>query len=467
MKKSNLIEILLTFSKSELRELRKWLASPAHNQREDVQVLFDYLLKNEHLTDEKKLEKATVFPQVFGEVTYDDDKMRQAMFFLSKATEEFLMWQEMNKDEVRRQIALSANLRHRKLDKLFLKTLAKANETQLRQPHRNENFLRNEYYLQRERYAFLSTQQRTVPLNLQEMSDWLDTTFVADKLRQICLVLSHQSVYKKEYDILFLQEVLENITKKNLLEIPAIAIYYYSYKAITEREDESYFQQLKQHLATHGDVFPQSEIRDVYLLAINYGIARMNAGVAHFGREVFDLYRTGFEKGFLVENNRVSRWTFRNVVTAALRLQEFGWVSDFIEKNSRFLEERHRESTVHFSVGRLNFEQKNYVAAMRLFSQVEYDDFLMNITAKTMMFKMLYEQEEYEVGEAQLESMRIYLQRKEVTGQHYTNAKNIIRYSKKLLRAVVFNKAQRAKLRAEIELCHPLTERDWLLRQLR
>ena len=46
MQKSVLTEIVLSLSKKEIRDLNKWLQSPAHNQREDVVNLFDYLSKN-------------------------------------------------------------------------------------------------------------------------------------------------------------------------------------------------------------------------------------------------------------------------------------------------------------------------------------------------------------------------------------------------------------------------------------
>ena len=44
-----------------------------------------------------------------------------------------------------------------------------------------------------------------------------------------------------------------------------------------------------------------------------------------------------------------------------------------------------------------DFEKGDYKTAMKLFSQLEYDDILMNLNAKVMQFKMLYEQDEIDV----------------------------------------------------------------------
>ena len=46
MEKSLLILILRSCTKKEFRELRKWLDSPMHNQRQDVVNLFNYLLED-------------------------------------------------------------------------------------------------------------------------------------------------------------------------------------------------------------------------------------------------------------------------------------------------------------------------------------------------------------------------------------------------------------------------------------
>lgn len=62
--------------------------------------------------------------------------------------------------------------------------------------------------------------------------------------------------------------------------------------------------------------------------------------------------------------------------------------------------------------------------------------------------------------------MKTYLQRKKVMGYHKDNYKNIIQYTKKMLKVAHYDKAQIQKLKSEIESTNPLTERKWLLAQL-
>lgn len=465
-KKSILLSVLDTFSKKEHRELRKWLQSPAHNQREDVLDLYTGLLEHDHLGDDKNPAKEIMFELTYPGEPYDDARLRQVMHFLLKAVEEYLLYQELMDDEVRGRILLTRVYRQRQLSKSFQRAVDQARSLQEKIPFRNRQFLQNEYYIEYERYAYLSGLRRTVPLNLQELGDALDASYLANKLRLACLMLAHQTVYKADYDMGLLQEVLNLVEEKHYTEVPAIAIYYYSYKAIQDTGTEGHFEQLKKQIFDHGDLFPETEIRDIYLLSINYCIGRMNAGVTSFVREAFDLYKNGLEKKILIQNELVSRWTFRNVVTNGTMLKEFDWTERFINEYKVYLEEQYRENIVHYSMAKLHFEKKEYDQAMRLLAQMEYDDILMNLAAKTMLLKMYYESDELDILDSLLESVRVYMRRKKVIGYHKDNYQNIIALTRKLTNINPFEKDQLKRLREEVSATNPLTERRWLLEQI-
>ena len=442
------------------------MASPIHNQRKDVAKLFEYLMEDNHLYNDGFLEKEVAFKWVYPKESYDDAKMRQTIYFTTKCLEEFLIYQELREDEVRARTALGHVYRQRKLDKPFQKNIRETEKLQEQQEYRNGQYLRNEYFIQQEKYYYLSGVKR-LELNLQQMSDALDATYIADKLRQSCLMLAHQAVYKKQdYEIGMLDDVLKVVKTKDFLNHPAIAMYYYSFMAQTEEEDESYFLNLKHEIIEHGHLLPKSEIRDIFLLALNYCIVKINAGITHYFREAFELYRQGLEQKLLFNEGILSRYTFINVVTNATRIKEFDWVETFIQDYKKYLENKYRDNIVSYSLGKLHFEKKAYDKAMTLFSQVEYDDILMNLNAKVMQIQMFYEQDELDVLESFLESTRTYLLRKKVIAYHRSTFKNFLRFTKKLLKISPFSMAQRNKLQKEMEETNPLKEKEWLLEKL-
>lgn len=466
MESSHLVVILQTFSAKEVRGLRKWLNSPVHNQREDVVQLFEYLMAGAHLTEEKFLRKERVFSRVFPDEPFDDAKLRQTMHFLLKSIEEFLIYEELRGDEIRSRMALSSVYRKRKLDKAFQKTINSLETLQEKAPYRDEHFLRNEYLLQLEKYSFQEGKKRTTEMNLQEVSDALDATFMADKLRHSCLMIAHQAVYKAQYDIGLLEEVLQYAKRSDLMKQPAISIYYYGYMAFTNEGNTDYFQLLRQEIQNNLHLFSPSEIRDIFLMAINYCIRKMNVGEAPFVREAFELYRTGIEEGILIENNSITRFTFLNVIRIALRLGEFEWVENFIPAYQKYLAPNYRDTIVHYSNAKLLFEKKNYDAAMELLVQVDYDDILLTLNAKSMLLKIFYENEDIDPLESLLGSMRSYINRKEVIGYHKSIYSNLIKFTKKMLKVNPFEKTQVEKLKMEIQAANPMPERQWLLEQL-
>ncbi len=467
MEKSHLVHILRVLDKKEVKELRKWVNSPAHNLRQDVIDLFEYLVSGQHLHSEKHLEKERAFQAIFPCKTYNDAEMRQAMHFLLKAVENFLVYNELLKDEVRTQTMLAKVYRKRQLPKLFQKTIETGRELQEEQPYRNHQYFENEYFLQFEQYTYLSGLGRNTPLNLQEVSDANDVAYLANKLQLSCIMLSHQAVFKTTYRLQILNELLTYLeSNQHLLEIPAIAIYYHQFKAMKTPNDESHYRCLKKEIFENGHFFPNEEMRVIYLLTINYCIGRINAGATLFVRESFDLYKEGLEKSIFLENGVLSRFTFNNAVTAGLNLKEFTWVEKFIENYSSHLDEKHQESFIHFNQARLFFEQRAYEKAMKLFAQSDYDDLLMTLNARTMLLKMYYELDEFNALDSLLGSMKTYLQRKKVMGYHKDNYKNIIQYTNKLLKLTNYDKEKIQKLKQEIETANPLTERKWLLAQL-
>ena len=87
MKKTRLIEVLRSFEKKELRELKKWLHSPMHNQREDVRLLYAYLIDGKRLEKDHLLDREKVFKAIYAGEDYDDAKMRQVGHFFMKTLE--------------------------------------------------------------------------------------------------------------------------------------------------------------------------------------------------------------------------------------------------------------------------------------------------------------------------------------------------------------------------------------------
>jgi hypothetical protein len=467
MQKSVLYEVIQSLNDKEIRELNKWLDSPAHNHREDAVALFEYLAKNPEAAEKEQIWKA-----IFPKQPFDDAFLRQVMYFLLKAIEDYLVFKEAKKEDIKPLLSLASVYRRRHLDKPFRQAVETAKRKLLHSPIRNSEYHFDKFSVEQEQYFFSVSSKATSDLNLQEVSDELDIAFVANKLRIACRMLSHQALNKKAtYQIGMIEPMLALVEQGKMLEEVGVAVYYYGYRASTDRNEPSHFEHLWQLLREHGPAFPRAELRELYLLSINYCVSRINVGQEAFFQKAFDIYKKGFEDEILVdEQNTVSKIIFTNSVYSAIKTKNYAWAEDFIAKFSTRLEEKIRHSTMQFNLSRVYYERGDYDRAQTLLREFDYDDMILNMVAKTMLLKIYYKTGEFDALESLIEAMRSFLQRKEVLGLSYKNVfKNIIMLMKKLLHLNPYSPAQVEKFKKAVMETSPIQEqeREWFLQQVK
>jgi len=309
MDKSRLMEVLKSLSKWEMQRLEKYLASPYHNTRADVAQLYKHIAFALRENVEGALDKKYTYEKLFPNQAYDGVKMRLVMSALLKHVEQFLAIEQYRQDNTAESIYLARTYRQRKLTKSFHKIIKAASARQQKKPLYStaEQFRRA--ILQEVNYQFLLEENR------QE----------AETLRQSCILVMHDRLAKHKHDSLLLNDVLNLIeTHPQLLETPAVFLYYHGYLTLTDKQNSEYFQQLKSGIIRYGTGFPQEELREIYLMAINYCILQNNKKEnLDFLHELLDLYRVGLSQNAFLENGFFSRWTYKNIVTAGLMLEEY------------------------------------------------------------------------------------------------------------------------------------------------
>lgn len=462
-----LYDLLLTFDAPELRRFGKFVRSPFFTHRSEMERMYACLAacryKNKPLPG-----KALLFKKSFPEkAEYDDLLLRATMSDLRELMEEFLIWQKLRADEVRSKLALAAEYRDRNLGKFFLLTMKKV-ETRLADATvANADHLAQHLDFQLEKAHFQTRTVRAVELPLQEISDSIDQLYLAQKLRHACTQLSHQAVYKTKYDLGLLHSILAEVEPGGFLAVPAVALYYYCYRFQTEQPSLDFFQKFRTELRQNGRLFPDSELKNLYLLAINFCIRKLNEGNEPFIREGWELYREGLEQGFLLEHGRLSGFAFNNVVAFGIKLKAFREVEAFIQQYAEHLEPGQQEGFVSFNLARLEYTRRNYVAALKLLQTADFKDLVNNLIAKTILLKIYFELGEFDLLESHLDNFRSFVRRRDVSDYHRTNYTNIITLAKKLTALPPGNAPAKAALGAEIKATEILTEREWLLEQVK
>jgi len=277
MKKSRLIEVFEALSKQEVQRLGKFLASPYHNTREDVVQLYEHIAFALGQNLEEILDKKYMHNKLFPQKPYKDATMRHLMSALLQLTEDFLAAEWYQQDIAAKNLYLAQQYRQRKLSKSFRQTVKTAYARQEKMPSYSTTDQFKQSILQEINYQYQIGENRRSDESMQTCHDTLHHFFIATILRQNCSLLIQKRLYKHQYESLLLDDVLGLIDgQPELLDIPAVFLYYHSYKMLSETGDDHHFQELKSGIVRYGKGFPRTELRDIYLIAINHCIRQAN-----------------------------------------------------------------------------------------------------------------------------------------------------------------------------------------------
>jgi hypothetical protein len=461
MEKTLVWEAIKSLSKKEIKEFTQFLQSPFYNQRTDLMLLFNLIS-----TSKVHISREQIFQKVFPNEDFDDQKLRLHLSYLFKVIEVFLIQKEQSDHELHNQILLLEAYRKRNLNRHFQKALNKTQKIFQQQNLRHPEFYFHNFLMESEQFQFLSGTGRTQEMNLQAVENNLNYTFISMKLRQACFTRSHESVFNTAYEISLLDEVLAIAAQPAYEKIPAIAVYFYCFKALFQSENENDFQVFKRKLFELTHHFPKEEIANLYILAINFCVRKINENKRPFLREALDFYQNGLEKEILLQNGQLSRFSFDNIASIAIRLGEFDWVERFINDYKDSLDIKFRESTFSLNSAKLEFTRKNHHRALQLLQKADYKDLINNMIAKVLQLKIYYELDEFDLLDSHLKTMKIFIRRNKKMGYHHKNWTNIVRFTQKLVDLNHFDKAAKKALAEEIQHEGVLTEKEWLLEQL-
>jgi len=467
MTDSKLILTLKTLNKEELKAFRHFLCCKLFNKRESPILLFDYL-KKELKASKPKLSKEIVFERLFPTKPYKEKEMREVMAYLSMPLHHFIAYQKLMESKEEETIAMCQALRKRKLFKQFEHTLKKASTLQQESTLRDSEYYYRNYRLEQERYYASTQKSRADVTNLKEVTQSLDISYFTNRLRQSCYMLSHQNTYNIDYDFDMVEQIIQEVKNKNLLHIPAISIYYYCYLAQVYPDQDAHFKALKQLLITHAELFTTSEMKDIYLLAINIAIKRYNRGYRDIVPDLLELYQSGIDQGVLLTNKVLSRFTYNNIVTLALTQKRFEWSKSFINNYASLLEAAYQEITYQYNLGKYYCEKKEFDLALKyLYLTASSDDVYINIDTKILLARVYYEQHDIDAQIALVDSFKKVLNRKKkILGYHHISYKNFLSCVSKLMALNPYDRSAQADLLIEIKNKQPIPFKHWFIEQL-
>lgn len=469
MRDTKLYKALVQLSGHELNRLFRFVVSPYFNRNESIIKLFEWIREDLKSEESTPISKEELWRICYGSAEeFQDGRFRKLQSDLLKLVEEYYAQEIFESNPIYKAKYLLEAINEKKLQPLKTSALKTAKILIESQELRPAAFYYYQYEIEQSTFDLNRTQsERSSKSNIEDIAQNLDRFYLAEKLRYYCTILNHQNVAALDYKLLFIDEIIKHVEAHGYEDVPPIRVYYQILQTYKFPENRKHYDELREHIRKYIHNFPESQIREILDATFNYCILKSNSGELEFVRELFSIYVESLENKLLLVKGQIDPFSFKNIVTAGLRLNEFDWVENFIYEYSLSLDEKFRDNAITFNLAQLYFYKKDYQNVISQLSQVEYDDITYNLNSKTLLMASYYELDELEALGSLLDTFRIYLSRnKEIPPtrrKHYQNTISIVRRLSKIVPGDI---KEIEKLKKDIENTQGIVSKNWIVEKL-
>jgi hypothetical protein len=470
LKDTKLIYALSHLDVYELNKFKKFVNSPYFNSNKNLIRYFEIL---ETILKKKKKEpsKKLLFKKIFGDIPFNDNKLRKLNTEILSLFEEFLSVEHFTSKKLTKVNHLLVALRERRLDKMYNNILVKSKRYSEQSFSKTSDFYVEQFHLQKNIFNLTSEDERKAKskenlsdFNIAEISYNLDLFYIIEKLRYMCTVLSWQRLRDHKTEINFIDDIIKIVENSALLRNRVVEIYYQIYMTHINEDDESHYFKLKKLIKKYLNIFPLTEAKEIFGSAFTYCVGRGNKGHHKFQNEVLELYKYALENELLITDGILSPTTFRNITTYALRLKEYTWAEEFINRYKVELNPKYAESVTSFNLALLNFYKKNYSEVIDYLVGFEYDEISYALAAKNLLLSTYYELDEDDALFSFLGSFQAFVNRNQkLTEFKKIGYRNLINFTRKMVNVNQLEKNKVLKIKEEISKTKVVASRQWLL----
>jgi len=465
VKDAKLMLVLRTFTGADWRGFADFVASPCYNKQEELVRFCAQLreLARRHFP-EAAIRREKLYARLFPGRPFDEAHFRYLSSDLLKLAEAFLglrIAEQRPAAMLARQLEAFAA---RDLDKSFAQT-RKLAETALQTGLSDIGQLQLQHrLLSADETHFLKKNLRAHDPYLQASLDAFERYYLAQKMAYVCAMLDRMRIIRSEYHIQGLAELTAQALHLIHDPHPALRLYSLCLALLTQPNADDFYPLFCAALTQCHAGFEAAERGALFNYGANYCINKIKQGDRSFVARLVDWYKTGLDRGLLLDGEYLSPWTFKNIVRLGLGIQDYAWVSDFIQTYAPALPPEYRKDALHFNLADLAYHQRQFDEVFRHLGQVEFTDVYYSLGAKVLLLKIYFETKADEALLSLAASFRTQLSRSRALSLDarlpYLN------FLKLLLRIYRATPARLPAIRQSIADTPMLNDRIWLSRQV-
>ncbi len=474
---NSLYSLLEKFSAEEWKDFGLFINSPYHTKGRDFSGLYKFFRKYFSVNKsakgiEEKILKSSIYSSMSRQA------FRNRLSDLNKLGEKFLVEKHLEEHKVNRFSILSEALTERELHTNFITTY---NNTKKRFSGKETN--ENPAYSRIIHSLGFYERSRN---NMQKAYEHFDEYVNCVNANSLDMYIYFASEYflMEEYGIrkdpelfrgIFREINLEKIIKK--IEESGNGYYnktllrFYVYEALVNytkhgsaARAENFFGKIRDEISADLKKFYYMKMHALFVL-------RFNKGDYSILKKLFALMNDRLEDGETIDFSKSDypASEFRDYVILALKLNEYGWAENFINKYYMQLNPLIRDDERDSAMIRLYTARKNFIGALNTLNKRKKSaSHVQNIDMYIYEIKIYYEMKYFNDMELAADRLKHYLRKEQVLRMQKNSALKFLSYLKRIAKIKTENAAESAEdLRNEIAAeKEPLMDKKWLIEKV-
>lgn len=320
-------------------------------------------------------------------------------------------------------------------------------------------------------------QMRTVDAGLASKLHALDVYYLTLLLRESCEALNRQHILNTSYEFPLLPAIIGLLAAEDhpYRRVPVVDVYYQIYLSLQDSAAEREYEFLLASLRSYRNEFSMAEYRAMYKYAQNFCIRKINGGHSAFDLRLFELFQELLAEGIIFIQDKIAHTDYKNITTIGLRVKAHDWVAEFLEQYKQQIDPSFRDNVYAYCRASWALEMGQSQQAIRLLQSISHTDVHYQISARQLLLKIYYYEQDYETVLYTIDAFRHFLQRnrelpkarKEYHLRFLTRFKALCLLRERLPTYTIQEAKERlAKAQAKLDASDDLANRSWLLEEI-
>lgn len=404
--------LLRSFSRPELRQLEKFLASGLQICPSNGGKLVSLLIRHYPDFDEKMPDKTWFYKQLFPGKTYNDSKLRLLVSDTYAAVRRFAVTELLDSAPENEAILFTQYLQTRGMSELLETEIGRAEKV---------------------------LQQRARYNNLHHVHQWMlhhtENALLCERYFQNGKQKEHEAALEKavhSLHYLYLTARIdyhlwrnENLTEKMPAELDQL--YNHICALLPEVPETLGVMHKLMYLGDHMtdktvldemilyfhspavEVFEYIVIRNLFSLLHNCALSMEWAGHPEYQFEKHRMFKRTTELDMVLTESQEAVSMVCNVARTSSAFKEYDFFETFYRKYEKHLPAAMRSSTYHFCMAMLNDSMGNYAEAFQHLQKITFESYRRRLLYKNLMMLLYYERGDYEALFSLADSARHFL----------------------------------------------------------